>query len=132
MLRRKRLPAPLRDTHQAFSLVVEDVDRAHAVLTEAAPSTRFAGRPLPDALLDFEEVLRSAQARMEGWRVPELQQEWERCAEGLVTSLHLAERLRLEAPEIPGFETLIGTIDSLIAPLDAFVEAEERFRTLRR
>jgi hypothetical protein len=111
---------------------MEDVDRAHAVLTEAAPSTRFAGRPLPDALLEFEEVLGSAQAGMDGWRVPELQEEWERCTEGLVTSLHLAERLRLEAPEIPGFETLIGTIDSLIAPLDAFVAAEERFRALRR
>ena len=132
MLRRKRLPAPLRDAHRAFSLVVEEVDRAHAVLTEAAPSTRFAGRPLPDALLEFEEALRSAQAGMERWRAPELQKEWERCAEGLATSLRLAERLRLEAPEIPGFETLIGTIDSLIAPLDAFVAAEERFRTLRR
>jgi hypothetical protein len=132
MLRRKRLPAPLRDVHRAFSLVMEDVDRAHAVLTEAAPSTRFAGRPLPDALLEFEEVLRSAQAGMEGWRVPELQEEWERCGEGLATSLHLAERLRLEAPEILGFETLIGTIDSLIAPLEAFAAAEERFRTLRR
>jgi len=132
MLRRKRLPVPLRDAHRAFSLVMEDVDRAHAVLSEAAPSTRFAGRPLPDALVEFEEVLRSAEARMEGWRAPELQEEWERCAKGLVSSLHLAERLRLEAPEIPGFETLIGTIDSLIAPLDAFVAAEERFRTLRR
>jgi hypothetical protein len=96
---------------------MEDVDRAHAVLTEAAPSTRFAGRPLPDALLEFEELLRSAQAGMEGWRVPEAQKEWERCAEGLAFA---------------GFETLIGTIDSLIAPLDAFVAAEERFRSLRR
>jgi hypothetical protein len=132
MLRRKRLPAPLRDAHRAFSAVMEDVDRAHAVLTEAAPSTRFAGRPLPDALLEFEELLRSAQAGMEGWRVPEAQKEWERCAEGLAFSLQLAERLRLEAPAIAGFETLIGTIDSLIAPLDAFVAAEERFRSLRR
>jgi hypothetical protein len=132
MLRRKRLPAPLRDAHRAFSLVLEDVDRAHAVLTEAAPSTRFAGRPLPDALLEFEELLRSAQAGMEGWRVPELVKEWERCSQGVATSLQLAERLRLEAPEIPGFETLIGTIDSLIVPLDAFVSAEERFRDLRR
>ena len=132
MLRRKRLPAPLRDAYRAFSAVMEDVDRAHAVLTEAAPSTRFAGRPLPDALVEFEDALRSAQSGMDAWRVPELEREWERCESGLAGSLELAERLRLEAPEIPGFETLIGTIDSLIAPLDAFVAAEERFPALRR
>jgi len=132
MFQRKRLPAPLRDAYRAFSLVAEDVDRAHGVLTEAAPSTRFAGRPLPDALVEFEEAIRSARSAMEGWRVPELLPEWERCADGLEASLQLAERLRIEAPEIPGFETLIGTIDSLIAPLDAFVVAEERFRALRR
>ena len=132
MLRRKRLPAPLREAHDAFSEAMEEVDRAHAVLTEAAPSTRFAGRPLPDALLEFEEALRAAQAGMEPWRAPEVEAEWERCAAGLATSLELAERLRVEAPEISGFETLIGTIDSLIAPLDAFVDAEERFRLLRR
>jgi hypothetical protein len=132
MFRRKRLPAPLRDAYEAFSRAMEDVDRAHAVLTEAAPSTRFAGRPLPDALVEFEDALRSARAGMERWRVPELEAEWERCAAGLARSLGLAERLRLEAPEIAGFETLIGTIDSLIAPLDAFVAAEECFRALRR
>jgi hypothetical protein len=132
MLRRKRLPAPLREAYRAFSDVTEEVDRAHAALTAAAPSTRYAGRPLPDALFDFEEALRSAQAGMERWRAPELLMEWNHCAAGLTRSLQLAERLRLEAPEIPGFETLIGTIDSLIAPLDAFVAAEERFRALRR
>ena len=132
MLRRKRLPAVLRDAHRSFSAVMEDVDRAHVVLTEAAPSPRFAGRPLADALLEFEEALHAAQAGMEAWRAPELEAEWERCADGLATSLVLTERLRLEAPEIAGFETLIGTIDSLIAPLDAFVAAEERFRSFRR
>ena len=31
-----------------------------------------------------------------------------------------------------GFEALVGTIGDLLAPLDAFEEAEERFRSLRR
>jgi hypothetical protein len=132
VLRRKRVPPELLPARRGFAAIMENVDRAHAALTEAAPSTRFAGRPLPDALVDFEEALRSAQARMETWRRPELEPEWERCSEALRSSLALAERLRVEAPDIPGFETLIGTIDSLVAPLEAFEDADERFRALRR
>jgi hypothetical protein len=131
MLRRKRLPAPLREAYRAFLEVMEHLDQAHAALAEAAPTTRFAGRPLPDAVLVFEEELRSARAGMHGWRTRELIAEWDRCVEALSTSLSLAERLRLEAPEIAGFEALIGTIDGLLAPLDAFEAASARFRALR-
>jgi hypothetical protein len=132
MLRRKRLPVPLREAHRTFLDVLEHLDRAHAALAEAAPTTRFAGRPLPDALLTFEDALRSAQAEMDGWRESAVEPEWQRCAEGLATSLSTAERLRVEAPEIAGFEALIGTIDGLLAPLNSFHDASERFRALRR
>ncbi|MDP9243026.1 MAG: hypothetical protein M3O84_07615 [Actinomycetota bacterium] len=132
MLRRKRLPAPLRDAHRTFQEVTEHLARAHAALAEAAPTTRFAGRPLPDALVIFEEELRAALTGMQGWRTPELTAVWDRCLEGLSASLSAAERLRLEAPPIAGFEALIGTIDGLLAPLDPFEEASERFRRLRR
>jgi hypothetical protein len=131
MLRRKRLPGPLREIHRAFQEVMEHLDRAHAALAEAAPTTRFPGRPLPDALLVFEEELRAASAGMQGWRTPELIREWDRCVEALSASLSIAERLRLEAPQVAGFEELIGTIDGLLAPLDAFEAASERFRRLR-
>ncbi len=132
MLRRKRLSTPLWEAHRTFLEVMEHLDHAHAALAEAAPTTRFAGRPLPDAVLVFEEELRSARAGMQGWRAPELVPEWDRCVDALSTSLSIAERLRIEAPEIAGFEALIGTIDRLLAPLDAFEAASERFRQLRR
>jgi hypothetical protein len=37
----------------------------------------------------------------------------------------------VEAPPPVGFEGLIGLIGDLLAPLDAFAAAEERFRELR-
>jgi hypothetical protein len=132
MLRRKRLPTELGDAYEGFRRATHAVDRAHGALTEAAPTTRFAGRPLPDALVVFEEALREARADMERWHVPELEADWERCSTGITASLSLAERLRVEAPEVAGFESLIGTIDQLLAPLDAFETASERFRSLRR
>jgi hypothetical protein len=40
--------------------------------------------------------------------------------------------MRLDARAPAGFEGLIGAIGDLLAPLDAFGEAADRFRRLRR
>ena len=39
-----------------------------------------------------------------------------------------ARRFREDAPELGGFEGLIWAVEELMAPLDAFVTAAERFR----
>ena len=40
--------------------------------------------------------------------------------------------LREDPPELGGFEGLIWVVDQVLAPLEAFEAAAERFRTLRR
>ena len=131
MFRRKHLPAALEPAYAAFLTTVEPLERGKAALTESVPGSRLPGRPLAETLLEFEEGLREADRGMATWRVPELEREWAAADEAIRTCLGLAERLRLEA-EIPdGFEALIGTIGDLMAPLEAFGVAEERFRELR-
>jgi len=131
MFRRKHLPAALEPAYAAFLTTVEPLERGKAALTESVPGTRLPGRPLAETLLEFEEGLREADRGMATWRVPELEREWAAADEAIRTCLGLSERLRLEA-EIPdGFEALIGTIGDLMAPLEAFGVAEERFRELR-
>ena len=41
-----------------------------------------------------------------------------------------ARRFREEAPELGGFEGLIWAVEELMAPLDAFATAAERFQRL--
>jgi hypothetical protein len=130
-LRRRRLPPELEPAFAAFGAVVERVEAAKGALTEAVPSTRHPGRPLPDALLAFEAALREGAARMDAWRVPALEAPWRRCAEGIEIALERAERLRLEAPDLGGFEGLIGLVGDLLSTLDAFEAALEAFRALR-
>lgn len=108
MLRRKRLPRELVPRFDAFLLVVERVERAKQSLTEAMPTTRLPGRPLPDALSEFEELLRRARSGMDGWRADAVRYAWDRARGGLDEALRLAETLRLEAPRLDGFEGLIG------------------------
>jgi hypothetical protein len=131
VFRRKRLPESLVGSFETFLAVLEPVERAKAALMDSVPTTRLPGRPLAETLLEFEEALRAADALMAGWRIRAVESEWETAREGLTRALAMAERLRLEAPEPGGFAGLIGTIQDLLDPLEAFGSAAGRFRALR-
>ncbi len=131
ILRRRRLPAALQPAFDAFAGVVADLERGKAALAESVPSTRFAGRPLAETLLEFEEALDAAATGMEGWRRPELEEAWCAADSGLREARALGSRLRTDAPDTGGFEGLIGLIGDLLAPLEPFMDAREAFRQLR-
>lgn len=131
MFRRKRLTAELEDAYTAFRATVEPLERGKAALPESVPGTRLPGRPLAETLLEFEEGLLEAEARMASWRVPEIEEQWRACDEAIRACLRASERLRLAAEMPVGFEALIGTIGDLMAPLETFEDAERRFRALR-
>src|SRR5581483_1504994 len=110
---RRPLPDALARALEGFRDTLEPLERARQALTESVPSTRLPGRPLAETLLEFEE-------------------EWRACAEAIELGLERAERLRLAAEMPEGFEALIGLLGDLLAPLDAFERAADRFRALRR
>ncbi len=47
------------------------------------------------------------------------------------TRVALARRLREEAPDLGGFEGLLGTVESLFDPLLPFEDAAKRFDALK-
>ena len=130
ILRRKRSSPELQTSFAAFLDVLEHLEPAKAVLTEVMPTTRVPGRPLPDALAEFEEGLRRAERLMPAWRTSTLETEWDACERGLVEARERARRFRTDAPELGGFEGLIWAVEELMAPLDGFATAAERFRQL--
>jgi hypothetical protein len=132
IVRRKRLPAELVPAYEAFLTVLGEVEPAKAELARVLPTNRLPGRPLVDALGEFEERLTRARALMPSWRRAEVEAEWTSCDAGLGRSLDLARRLREEAPELGGFEGLLGSVQDLLDPLDPFEAAAARFGSLRR
>jgi hypothetical protein len=130
--RKKVLPPELVPAHEAFLEVLEQVEPAKAELVGALPTNRLPGRPFVDALLVLEERLGRAREMMPSWRRAEVETEWVACDEGLQRSLDLARRLREDAPELGGFEGLLGAIQDLLDPLDPFEAAATRFASLRR
>ena len=67
---------------------------------------------------------------MPAWRTPAIEPEWIACERGLAEARDRARRFREDAPELGGFEGLIWAVEELMAPLDAFAAAAERFREL--
>jgi hypothetical protein len=132
VFRRKRLPPEFDPALVCLRAVVAEVEAAKSAMTGTVPSTRWAGTPLADGILELEERLAAAQQLMPTWRRPELEAEWLACDAGIRESLERARRFREDPPEIGGFEGLIWAVDQLLAPLEAFEAAAERFRTLRR
>ena len=130
MFRRKRLPAQLEAPFAAFRAVLDELEPAKAALTDVMPTTRMPGRPLAEALLEFESGIERALPLMPGWHVPEVEPAWTACERGLEEAGDRARRFREEAPDVGGFEGLIWAVEELLAPLDAFAAAEDRFRAL--
>ena len=132
VFRRKRLPDELREPLHALRAVAVEVEAAKSAMTGTVPSTRSAGTPLAEGILELESRLEAAQALMPSWRHVDLEGEWLACDAGVGESLERARRLREDPPELGGFEGLIWAVDQLLEPLEAFEAAAERFRTLRR
>src|SRR5688572_14323043 len=132
IFKRRKLPEELEGSLGSLRDVVAQVEAAKDAMTGTVPSTRSAGTPLAEGILELEQRLTAAQALMPAWRHPELDDEWLACDAGIRESLDRARRLREDPPELGGFEGLIWAVDQLLAPLEAFGAASERFRTLRR
>jgi hypothetical protein len=131
MFRRKELPEELRPTYAGFARVLDELEPAKVAITDVLPSTRMPGRPLSDALDEYERRLAVASELMPAWRHPAVEAQWTACGRGLEAALVLTRRAREEAPEVIGFEGMLGLVEELLDPLDPFADAEERFRALR-
>jgi hypothetical protein len=109
---------------ERFLAALEQVEDAKRALLAAVPSPRgIPARSIAEAVLAFEEGLRSADALMAGWRDPQTEGAWTRCDAGIRLAAERAERLRLDAPALD-YEGLVTVLGDLIAPLEAFEEAE--------
>lgn len=129
---RRRLPPELERPFAAFSEVVADLEPAKAGLTRVLPTTRLPGTPLPAAIAAYEAALERAENRMPTWRHPAVEETWVACRDGVAAARDRARLLREEAPELGGFEGLIGAVEHLLDPLEPFETAAAAFRDLRR
>jgi hypothetical protein len=126
---RRRRPSPEGLPLQGFRDALEAVEAAKEAAVAAVPSARAPGIPLAECVFRFERELGLAQGRMDAWRHDDLTAEWEACLAGVAQALRRAEDLRMRAPDL-GHESLLFELADLIAPLEPFEQAAQRFRAL--
>ncbi|HEX5937043.1 MAG TPA: hypothetical protein VFZ75_05040 [Actinomycetota bacterium] len=131
-IRQRGLPTELEVALDGLRAVVIEVEAAKEAMTSTVPSTRLPGTPLAEAIAELEDHLARAQDLMPTWRHPDVEDEWLASESGIGDSLERARQLREDPPELGGFEGLIWVVDQVLAPLEAFEAAAERFRSLRR
>jgi len=131
VFRRKHLPDELDSIHRRFMEAVSEIEEAKRALVESVPTARAPGRPLADALNAYEDGLARAAAAMPAWRAQAVEAAWSSCREALVRAMEMADAFRLGGQDLP-FDELMFTLQDLMAPLDEFREAADRFRALRR
>jgi hypothetical protein len=134
VFRKRRAPIvgpEVREAFEAFRRTVDLIEDAKRRLAAAAPGGRSAGIPLAEALAGFEEGLREASSAMADWQVAEVAEVWSVCSAGVAESARRADRLRL-GPAPDGYEQLYGALADLMDPLQAFVAALRRFRSIGR
>ncbi|MEA2580857.1 MAG: hypothetical protein QOE83_1749 [Actinomycetota bacterium] len=131
MWKRKRLPAALLPVRDGFMATLAEVEAGKEALAGVMPTTRLPGRPLPDALLEFEDRSARAAELMASWHAPAVEAEWTACDRGLAEARDRAKRFREDGPDLGGFEGLIWAVEQLMSPLESFEAAALRFRSLR-
>jgi hypothetical protein len=131
MFRRRSLPPELVPARASFDRVLAELEPAKAALADALPGARMPGVPLVHALEAFEERARTAADAMPGWRCRPIEREWQACEDGLTAARERARRLCVDAPEIGGFEALLGLVQDLLDVLEPFAAAAARFDALR-
>lgn len=130
MRRRRRAPDPeLARVREAFGALAERLDAAQRGLLAAVPTYWDAGIPLAQGLAELEQGLAAVDALMTAWRAPRTERMWLACDRALAQARAEAERLRLD-PASLSFEALQGRVHDVVAPLEAFADAERELRGL--
>jgi hypothetical protein len=127
-LRRAPLPLELEPAWRTFVRCVELVGHGRGVLLATLPVGRIEPAPIALGTAALRDALDAAQQQMPGWRIDDLETEWQACRDALV-----AARLRLDgidriAASTDELDHVLEEVRELMEDLDPLVDAEEAFK----
>ncbi len=131
-LRRRALPDDLVPAYQAFLRCAEQVDLAQRAMLRCVPSSaRSLALPLPVGAETLRLALAEARALMPAWRHPRVEEQWNASAAALSETLAAVDAAVTRAGATDELEVALTAVGDLLAPLEAFVDAERWFASLK-
>lgn len=126
--RRPELPAHLHAAWGAFLDCAQAIEAGRRVLLGTLPTGRVEPAPIAVGVDALARALQDARGWMPAWKLPELADDWDDCAAGIdEAEANLAE-VRQVAAETSELEDLLEAVGEVVAPLDAFADAERTWR----
>lgn len=129
MFQRKRpLPDAYHDAWWGFLDCAEVIEGGRRLLLGTLPTGRVEPAPVGVGLDALARAMDDAQGWMDRWRIPELADEWADCQAALDEARTAIPVVREVAATTGELEELLGAVEDVVAPLDAFADAERAFR----
>lgn len=126
--RRPDLPEELAGAWAAFADCAGVVEGGRRTLLSTLPTGRVEPAPVGVGLDAVAAAIDDARGWMGAWRDVGLDGAWRDCAGALAEAEAAIEEARHVAATTGELEDLLGAVEDVVAPLDAFADAERLWR----
>jgi hypothetical protein len=126
--RRPSLPDELHPAWQAFVDCADLIEGARRLLLGTLPAGRVEPAPIGVGLDAVARAVGDVRGWMDRWHLEELRDEWAGCDAALDESAAAIAHARAVAARTRELEELLGAVEEVVAPLDAFADAERAWR----
>ena len=126
--RRPELPDDLHGAWWSFLDCAQAIEAGRRVLLGTLPTGRVEPAPVAVGVDALRRALEDVRAWMPDWRLPEIEQDWADCTAALDEADANLDALLQVAADTSELEELLEATGEVVAPLDAFADAEQAFR----
>lgn len=126
--RKPLLPDELASAWQAFMDCAQVVESGRRVLLSTLPTGRIEPAPIAVGLDALRGALADARDWMPRWEVDEVRPDWEDCRDAMDEAEANLDEVARVAASTGELEELLEAVGEVVAPLDAFADAERTWR----
>lgn len=126
--RRPELPPDLHGAWWSFLDCAQAIEAGRRVLLGTLPTGRVEPAPVAVGVDALASSLEDVSAWMPDWRLPEIEDDWSDCVAAIEEARRNLDEVLQVAADTSELEELLEAVGEVVAPLDAFADAEQAFR----
>lgn len=126
--RKPELPADLHDAWWSFLDCAQAIEAGRRVLLGTLPTGRVEPAPIGVGVDALRRSLEDVRGWMPDWRLPEVEADWADCVAAVDEADGNLDEVLQVAADTRELEELLEAVSEVVAPLDAFADAERAWR----
>ena len=130
--RKPLLPDDLAPAWQGFIDCAQVIESGRRVLLSTLPTGRIEPAPIGVGLDAVRGAITDARTWMPRWKVDLVIEDWQDCQAAMDEAWGNLEHVAEVAAETSELEELLEAVTEVVAPLDAFADAERTWRRAYR